>query len=256
MIKIAFPNNVFYENLFTRADDFAPKNNIRIYKLSENGCTDYLLRNLVDCAFLSPLGYGQAIKIVDLRIVPGPMLFASDYTGLASIFFRQGVDKIETIITNSSDDFIVLIGKLVLKEKFGIDANLKQIKGSKEDLLQNFDSAILWGKSKNDEITLDVSEEWFDLVEEPLPLGFWVVRAEEYPPNILNIVKALSIENLPLEEEIIENLAEGIERPSRKGKIIWQWREDLEDAIFSALMFLYYYQILPEIPAVKILGRD
>lgn len=256
MIKIAFPKNVFYENLFTRAEEFARNNNIRLYRLSEKDCTDYLLRNLVDGAFLSPLGYGRGVMIADLRIVPGPMLFSSDYTGLASIFFREGVEKIESIISDSSDDFIVLIGKLILKEKFGIDVDLKQMEGSKEELLQNFDSAILWGKSKINEITLDVSEEWFDLVEEPLPLGFWVVRAEEYPPNILDIIKEFSIENLPFEEEIIENMTEDIARPSRKGKIIWQWRQDLEGAISSALMFLYYYQILPEIPAVKILGRD
>lgn len=256
MIKIAFPKNVFYENLFTRADEVARNNNIHLYRLSEKDCTDYLLRNIVDVTFLSPLGYGQGGMIADLRIVPGPMLFANDYTGLASIFFREGVEKIESIISDSSDDFIVLIGKLILKEKFGIDADLKQMQGSKEELLRNFDSAVLWGKGKNNEITLDVSEEWFDLVEEPLPLGFWVVRSEEYPRNIINIIKEFAIENLPFEEEVIESMTEDIARPSRKGKIIWHWRQDLENAISSVLMFLYYYQLLPEIPAVKILGRD
>lgn len=256
MIEIAFPKNVFYENLFARADEFARNNNIRLYRLSEKECADYLLRNLVNCAFLSPLGYGRGVKIADLRIVPGPMLFASNYTGLASIFFRKGVEKIESIISDSSDDFIVLIGKLILKEKFGIDAELEQMQGSWEELLRNFDSAILWGKGKNDEITLDVSEEWFDLFEEPLPLGFWVVRAEENPPNILDIVQKFAVENFLAEEEVVECLSNETDRPSRKGKIIWQWRQDLEDAISSALIFLYYHQILPEIPAVKILGRD
>lgn len=256
MIKIAFPKNQIYEGLFAHSDDYCRANNIQYYKLTEAECADYLLRNLVDCAFLSPLGYGKGVMIADFRIVPGPMLFAINYTELASIFFREGAEKINIITSNSADDFIIIIARLILKEKFGIDADFKQINAEKEDLLRQGDSAIVWGKSQSNEISLDVSEEWFDLFEEPLPLGFWVVRAETFPPNIQQIVNGLAIPDLPSEVEITETLASGETRLPRKGQLIWRWREDLQDAISSVLIFLYYHQFLPEIPAVKILGFD
>lgn len=256
MIKIAFPKNKYYQKLFARSEDFSNANNIRLFKLSESECDDFILRNLVDCAFLSPLGYGKGVKIADFRIVPGPLLFAYGYTGLASIFFRQGLDKIGSVVSNSTEDFIVVIGKLILKEKFGIDVNLRNIQGEKEDLLLQADSVILWGSSRSNESAIDVTEEWFDLIGEPLPLGFWVVRAETYPPDIQKIVENFAIANLPAEEEIVEEIVQPDSLFPRKGQLILQWRADLEDSIATTLLFLYLHQILQEIPAVKILGRD
>ncbi len=253
MIRLAFPKNPIYNPLFEESETYSKENNIRCYRLNENECTDYMLRNLVDAAFLSPLGYGKGVKIADFRIIPGPMLFLENYTGFASIFFKPGLDNIFSLYSPTPDDFIIQIGQLVLNEKYGIDIQVNKMAGSKSEILSKYDSAILWGNADVDDISLDVSEEWYDLIEEPLPIGFWVCRAESHPPKIEKIVSSLTSSNFIKSQEIIEASSKYHER---KGKVYWYWEPELESSIETMLMFLYLNQLLPEIPAVKILSRD
>jgi predicted solute-binding protein len=256
VIRLAIPKNEIYNPLFEGCENYCKTNNIKYYKLSETECADFLLRNLVDAAFLSPLGYGKGVKVADFRIIPGPILVAEDYTGLATIYFKKGLEKVSSIQSNSPDDFIILIAQLLLKEKFGIDLKVEPSKGSKSEILSSYDSAVLWGSEKGDDVALDVSEEWFDLVEEPLPLGFWVCRAESYPPNIKEIVTKIASLSLPEKVEVEEQAEVEKNYYRRKGQIYWKWSPELESSIETVLLFLYLHQILNEIPAVKILDRD
>ncbi|ROL56605.1 hypothetical protein D9V84_07815 [Bacteroidetes/Chlorobi group bacterium Naka2016] len=256
MIRLAIPKNEIYKPLFEECENYCSTRNIKYYRLSESQCTDYLLRNLVDAAFISPLGYGKGVKIADFRIIPGPILFTEDYTELATIYFKQNLENVSSIQSNTPDDFIMIIAQLLLKEKFGIDLKLEQNSGPRAEILSKHDSAILWGKEKTDDVTLDVSEEWFDLVEEPLPLGFWVCRAENYPPNIKQIVSGIASHSLPEKEEIEEQIVGESKHLPRKGLLYWKWSSNLETSIETVLLFLYVHQVLSEIPAVKILERD
>jgi predicted solute-binding protein len=256
MIRLAFPKNEIYQPLFQSCEDYCKAHNIRYYKLSESECAEFLLNNLVDAAFVSPLGYGKGVKVADFRIIPGPMLFTEDYTGIATIYFNKGLTDVTSIHSNSPDDFIMIIAKLILSEKFGINLNIEKNSGTISEILAKNDSAILWGKENGKEVTLDVSEEWYDLVEEPLPLGFWVCRAEGYPPNIKQIISEIASSSLPDKQEIEENLEDESKYYRRKGLLYWKWNPDLETSIETVLLFLYMHQLISEIPAVKILERD
>ncbi|MCX7880290.1 MAG: hypothetical protein N2517_06485 [Ignavibacteria bacterium] len=253
MIKLAFPNNIVYKPLFENCELYCKSNDISYYALSEVECSNLLLGNLVDAAFINPLGYGKAVKIADYRIIPGPVLFAEDYTGLATIFFRRSIENIHSLISPTPDDFAMVIAKLILSEKFGISGDIVKHIGNKSELLEKSDSAILWGSATVNDVSLDISEEWFDLVELPLPLGFWACRSENCPPKIFDIVNSLKKDNLPEFNEILEEVQSRNEIPRRKGKIYWHWNPELEEALESTLLFLYYHQILSDIPAVKIL---
>ncbi len=257
MIRLALPKNDIYKPLFVGCDSYCKSHNIKYYELSENQCAEYLLRNLVDAAFLSPLGYGRGVKIADYRIVPGPVLFTEDYTELATIYFNKGLNEVCSIQSSTPDDFMMLIARLLLNEKFGIDLKIEHTEASKEDILSHKDSAILWGKEKGDDVSLDISEEWFDLFEEPLPLGFWVCRAEGYPPNIKEIINSIASSDLPDKQEIEESENEANSKHyKRRGSIYWRWAPHLETSIETVLLFLYMHQLLSDIPAVKILERD
>lgn len=255
MIKLAIPKNEIYRPLFENCEQFCSANNIKYYKLSEGECSDYLLRNLVDAAFLTPLGYGKGVKVADFRIIPGPVLFTEDYTGLATIYFKKGLSDVSSILSNSPDDFMMVIARLLLNEKFGINLELEKTQSNRSEILLEHDSAILWGSDKTDEVTLDISEEWFDLFEEPLPLGFWVCRAESYPPHIKEIVEKIASDSLPEKQEI-EEVQENARHYHRKGLLYWRWTPMLETSVETVLLFLYLHQLLSEIPAVKILDRD
>ena len=42
----------------------------------------------------------------------------------------------------------------------------------------------------------------------------------------------------------------------REGRITYRWDDDSEEALAAALDLLFFHQVLREIPAVKLLGRD
>lgn len=256
MIRIVFPNIESYSKLFKLCDSYCPEHNIKYYKAKESECVDLLLRNLVDCAFISPLGYGMGVKIADFRVIPGPVVFSQDYTGLASIYFKKGLASVQSLFSPTPKDFPMIIARLLLAEKFGIDLTLQTMEGSREEILEKSDAGVFWGRSQSDEPSLDVSEEWFDLIEEPLPLGFWVCRAEDFPQNIVEIVNSIVDPDLSSEETVSEDLTTISHRVTRSGTIFWRWKAEFEEALKSVLLFLYYHQLLEEIPEVKILGRD
>lgn len=256
MIRIVFPDIESYSKLFKLCDSYCPDHNIKYYKAKEPECVDLLLRNLVDCAFISPLGYGMGVKIADFRVIPGPVVFSQDYTGLASIHFKKGLASIQSLFSPTPKDFPMIIARLLLAEKFGIHLELQTIEGIREQVLENYDAGVFWGRSQSDEPSLDVSEEWFDLIEEPLPLGFWVCRAEDFPQGIVEIVNSIAVPDLPSEESVSEDFVTDSHRITRNGTIFWRWKDEFEEALKSTLLFLYYHQLLEEIPEVKILGRD
>ncbi len=256
MIKLAFPKNPFYSKLICDCEDFCRANNIRLYRVSEEDCTNFLLRNLVDCSFLSPLGYGKGVKVTDFRIIPGPMVFVENFSGIASIFFKEGLDTVNSLYSSTSEDFLMLLGRLILSEKFGILLDFQKSSDGVETTINRSDAVIEWGNSSNSTISIDVTEEWFDLTDKGLPLGFWVCRADTYPPNIADVINSIRNKNLSEYEDIIEQTDSTRIDYQRKGKIYWQWKPEFEEALESTLLFLYYHQLLPEIPAVKILGRD
>lgn len=256
MIRIAFPDIEAYSNLFGVCDSYCAEHNIEYYKVKETECVDLLLRNLVDCAFISPLGYGMGVKIADFRVVPGPVVFSRDYTGLASIHFNKGLTSVRSLCSPTPKDFPMIIARLLLLEKFGLHLELQMMEGTREQAFEKYDASIFWGRSQSDEPSLDVSEEWFDLIEEPLPLGFWVCRAEDFPPNIMEIANSIVAPNLPSEETVSEDIVPTSQRFTRSGTIFWRWKDEFEEALKSMLLFLFYHQLLREIPAVKILGRD
>ncbi|GAB1370945.1 hypothetical protein MASR1M45_10070 [Candidatus Kapaibacterium sp.] len=42
----------------------------------------------------------------------------------------------------------------------------------------------------------------------------------------------------------------------REGRIMTRWSSDMHNALEQTLELLYYHRLIPELPAVKIYGRD
>ncbi|OGU40579.1 MAG: hypothetical protein A2X61_09590 [Ignavibacteria bacterium GWB2_35_12] len=254
MIKLAVPNNYIYDEILINCESMIRKGEISIFRLNENDCASHLLKNRVDAALLTPMGYAKGLFDADYRIIPGPALLSQAYTKAGTIIFGREVKSVKSFASDSPNDFMVTIGKLLLGERYNIfpsiDVQYKDI----DNMLKNCDVVITWNGESEDRITLDISDEWYDMNEFALPLAFWVCRAEEVPENILNILNSLSSDSV--ENEIVEELPEGKDFVARQGKFFYRWNDDFERALEFTLHFLYYHQLITEIPAVKLLGRD
>lgn len=256
MIRIAVPENELINRLILRTNIISEKYPVKIIKTQEENCSKLLINNLVEVALLTPLGYGKGTGIADFRIIPGNCITSIGYTGLGSIYFRPGQKNIKTLVTNSQNEFLMLIGKIMLAERYNIYNNLNYEKGELEDLLKKYDTVLQWKKSYDNDPALDISEEWYLSFETSLPVYFWVCQSENIPENIikvLNLIFSPGIENEELCADNIDNIPDDI---SRTGKLSWLWNEETEQSLEQVIQVLYFHQHLQEIGAVKILGRD
>ncbi|MDQ1266728.1 MAG: hypothetical protein QG635_1880, partial [Bacteroidota bacterium] len=190
-IKLAFPDNPVFARLIKRKEEICREYDVEIYPVNEVQTSILMLQNRVDAAFLTPLGFGMGVTKIDYRIIPGMAFAAQGFTKLASVFFKKNLFTVEKCVSPHPDDFLTLIGKLLLAERYGIIVDLQKSSGSIEDMLVNADCVIsryLPGM----EPAFDIGEEWSLTNDFPLPLGFWCVRAEEYPPKIIELINSLA----------------------------------------------------------------
>jgi len=255
-IKLAVPDNPKFERLFNNISFLSDKKNIEIYKVSEEQCHKLLLGKQVDAALISPLGYSMGVKTANLRIIPAAAMTAVGFTGLASVFFREGTENITSAVSDSPDDFLLKISPVLLSEKYGLNVDLKKTKDSFENMLDENDVAVVWRESKALEHGLDISDEWFDLYEMPLPLMFWTCWEDNYPADIKEIIDKIADPQLPNEEIIHEKADNAVDFDLREGRIFWSWTDEVSSALEQTIQFLYFNQLTEEIGAVKILGRD
>ncbi len=252
-IKIAILDNPIYAKLFSGIDSAKEKFDLEVYPVDEKRCEELVLTNRVDTALVTPLIYGKAPALADLRIVPRTALSAEDFTGIASIFFRKGLVTIDSICSKTPDDYLMQMSKIILAERYDIQCRLAKT-DERKSFNESCDARVDYGGSSSEDGALDVTEEWFHTYETKLPLAFWVCRAEEHPENIEEIIDSLKSPNFEKDELIsIPDLEPGFRR---EGRISHAFEEDFSAALDETLKLLFYHRLINEIPAIKILGED
>lgn len=254
-MKLAIPTNPLYAPLVANVQSVCDQRGWTLVQGSEDDCATWLLRNSVDAALLTPFGYGIAVTKTDYRIVPGPMIMSYDFTNLAGIRFREHCNEVRTVASATPRDFMMMVGAIVLSEKFDITVPMTKLPAD-ADAAEAIDARVEWQHNGGD-AALDVSEEWADVTEGGLPLAFWVTRVENDDIDVLPEAVAAMADASALSERTITEVvpAEGDHFP-REGRLTFTWSDDLDEALFATMQMLYFHQLVPEIPAVKVLGRD
>lgn len=253
-IKIAVPDNPVYSDIVFNLDG-ADKDEVILFRVPEHKCSELLFDNRVDAAFISPMAYGKPGSSGNFRIVPGPVLAFGGYSGKASIYFRPGAAQLNSCSSPNPDDYLIVLGKLLLMERYDIELSIDKMNGTKEELLRKADSVMLWEQGAPGSDSLDISELWSDSFEIPLILGFWVCPAEDFHPAVTDTVKRIWNSSLKTEEPVIE-ITTSPDIAPRDGFILRQWNDELESALEKTIDLLFYHQLINEIEEVKFLGRD
>lgn len=253
--KILIPENDIFKALFFNAETVCEENNLELIRLPEETIGEYFKNNKADVAFLNPIQYGMGVGIADYRIIPVNAFVVSGYSRLASIYFRKGMLSIKSVASPNPNDFLIKIGALLLAERYGLTLDLKKSESKLVDeILTQYDAAILWKKNFVDDSALDITEDWYESFNKPLPMGAWVCRNEEEPENIDKIIKLFESDSLKSAKDVIDR--EITDYEPRQGTISFDWNENVENAFDEILEFLFYHNFFKELPAVKILGRD
>jgi len=254
--KVLIPDNPLFDYFVSGQSLAETLHELEILRLPEKNISELMLANRADAAVLSPIGYGMGLIKSDYRIIKSHILALENFTDRASIYFKSGLKTFSSLASNRPDDFITHIAKILLSEMYDMSVNILPSVESNEIIREKYDSSVLWGSSGNSINTLDLSEEWFNLYEIELPVAFWVCRNQEHFEIIETLVRDLSTGAQSLDEDVSELTGPDSAEYGREGRIIRNWNENSENAIDCALHLLYFHQYFPELPAIKILGRD
>jgi hypothetical protein len=249
-IRIGVPEGKIYDNLVVNAISQFQDINYKIIRARESQISKLMLENKLDIALISPLTYGMAVNKADFRIIPVSAIALKDYTAISSVFLNSGLDSIELCATPDPRSYLSNILKVIFRENYDIELRFEEIAGTIDKLLSKADLALLFETDNTDNVAFDISEEWYLLYDRALPLGFWVCRHEEtegYNPQ--DIINSITADDIPDIEDIFDSSdLSGV----RSGQIIWRWNEEIADALDHTLQILYFHQLIPEIPGIKL----
>jgi hypothetical protein len=254
-MNIAVPDNKLFRIIYENIEQVCQTEGFNLLKLPESQINKLMLLNKFDLAFLTPLGYGMGVKGSDYRIIPGKCISLESYTGLASLYFAPGAKNINKLAVENPDDFFVQICKIILAERYETFPEVNIVKGELGEILKTNDLVLSY--QQHDYFKpLDLSEDWFDTFEIPLPTGFWVCRNEEAPDDVLHLINSFADNSI--ENEIIMETSSVIKNEiiKREGKILTNWNNEIKDWLEQLVQLLYFHQCLPELPAIKIYGYD
>jgi predicted solute-binding protein len=253
---IAIPTHPLFTPFCANAERICTERGIRLLQGSEQQCGDWLSRHTAELALVTPLVYARLALTTDLRIVPAPALLLEGLTYSASIYLKPNSKGIVSCASPNANDFLLQMGAAVLSEKFDIPLTFQSTNVSDiNEALRSADAVLDYGFDAMQDVVLDVSDEWTDYLEAPLPLGVWVCRPEEVPLDITEIIHAFGDVSQMEEREIFEQEHRGV-NAGRSGKIMATWNDGVEEIIQQTIEFLFYRQHVPAIAVTKVWQRD
>ncbi len=252
-IRVGIPDNAIFKKLYSNSELIKDKYNLEIFVLPEVEVLKLFKARRLDIALLSPLGYGSGVKVADYRIIEGPCLASVSYNGFASILMKAGIRNIKKLNSNSADDYMMLIGRVLLAERYDINLKLENEKLDSSTLFASSDISIIWGSLYEAPIKFDISEDWYETYEFPLPLGIWCTYGDNPIENCNEIINELADSNLKDIEEINEIDGFG---DIKTGELIWKWNGDMQKSMEEIVRLLFFHQFIIEVPKIKLLNKD
>jgi hypothetical protein len=256
-LTVAIPQTPLLKPLVERAEAVCTMRGMRLRVGSEQQCATWLATNAVELALLTPLGYAAESFKTDYRIIPATGLMLEGFTNTASLYLKPSAEELERCGAVHAEDFLMKIGAAVLGEKFDTPTTLQPVAASEvaSEPFSNYEVLLDYGFNAAHSIVLDLSDEWTDYTQQPLPVAFWVCRPDGIPEDIADIVTAMARADLPEEEQVVEREHNGT-TAERSGTIRWRWTADSESVLQTVIEMLFYWQFVGAISAVKLWKRD
>lgn len=248
--KIFITNSIYIEPIVANLANKCKDLDFELFDVSEAEMLKVLRTNKYDLALINPLLYGMSMNYADLRILPETCIAHVGYTGVLEINFSYGSRVLDTVMSDNPNGYEATIAKILLSERYDLEPNF--VLNDEND----FDTAKLLIGDQNPDNSLDLSEDWYDTYEIPLPLAFWCGKNEEIIPEFKQLIKESAQNDLNAEFAVKEKVTDEIGKFVRGGSIITRWNDDVKLSLEQTLQILYLRGYFPNIPAVKLLGDN
>jgi predicted solute-binding protein len=228
----------------------APPVDLRL--LSPKACTEQLMQGQVDVALLPSLVVFTNPEAVDVLPTGAFSTWRYPY---ARIRLRQGLEQIQSMAFNPEDAQEALIARIIMREHYRKEPEFIPYEGATpETLLEaSEDASLLVGGDVSmihtEAITLNLGEEWFELVNYPMVWGLFATRRDEATPRAVNLLHAL-IEAAEVHRPVW--LKAHDMTPEMHAYVADDLRLRLDDLATASLTefrnYLHYYGVTDDIP--------
>ena len=143
-------------------------------------CARQLTAKEVDAGLISSIEY---LRIPGLKIVPGLCIASPKRVRSVVILSKVPPEAIRTLALDTSSRTSVVLAQILLRERYGVDAQVVDMAPDQGAMLAQCDAALLIGDvamrtRREGLIVLDLAEEWHAWTGLPFVFALWLVRED------------------------------------------------------------------------------
>lgn len=143
-------------------------------------CADRLRAGEVDAGLISSIEY---LRIPGLKIVPGLCIASPKRVRSVIILSKVPPEEIRTLALDTSSRSSVVLGQVLLRERYGVNAQVVDMGPDQDAMLAQCDAALLIGDvamraRREGLLVMDLAEEWHAWTGLPFVFALWTVRQD------------------------------------------------------------------------------
>ena len=216
-----------------------------------------------DAALISPFDYARHGG--SYRILPGIAVSVVEPTGVSRLRIRPDAVTLTSLATDLRSTSDVVLATLLLKEKYppagreGKGPVIVPVENATNATFGKADAVLEWfpspPRNQPEGFFLDLYDEWLDLTEAPLVLGFWVVREEADSKDVFSKVTSAAKQGVA---DLSPSITRGAERygldevtvRSVFGKHSYTMGVEQMDGIDSLFRVAFAHSVLGDVPEI------
>ena len=226
---------------------------------------ELLLSGAADVVMTPALDYGQHLGVVDYALVPTVGIMTTGFAGLTKVAFNRGLKGISSRAVRNPESSEALLARILFSEKHDIDLKLVPLPDvpSPEQMLERADGALLVGDEASIGVgtrlsAFDLSDEWEDLTDSPLPhMVMWGRVGEVTHEMIDELMAARDEAGLMLATAATAHPsgadATAIYEHYLRGDIRFTIGLDDLDSLDTFYRYAFYHTAITDIPSIKFL---
>lgn len=251
--KIYFPRYDYLSQLVGR---YVPNQEYELVEVRDDSeLIELLNENKIDLALVDPLIYSQIESETDYAVVPTAGIFAIGFTRIATIYFSRNLREISNLAYSNIGEYFHILAKLILFEKYDFEIETTKILNTSLDDLKNYNAILTSQKFDDYPNSLDLTEEWFDAFEFPLPIAFWIAAKNHNLDELVKITQEL-LNSSEIEDNIYEHHESQKFTYDREGSIIHNMTQEGIQYIEEIIQLFYEIGLIDNMKDVRVLGSE
>ena len=153
---------------------------IRVKFQSPSLCADSLKRGDADIGLISSIEYA---RIPNIEIISRHCIASFKRVRSVLVLAKTPLSDVRTIAMDTSSRTSVVLGQILLRERYGVHAKVVDMAPNQVEMLTNCDAALLIGDPamravQNGLLVIDLAEEWYNWTGLPFVFAVWAIRKD------------------------------------------------------------------------------